>query len=171
MNKYWIKYGLYFVFIILIQGLVMNQLQLNEYIYPMVYIMALLLLPFETSLLASIIISLVLGVFVDMISDTFGLHTSSSLTIGYLRPYILNIIKPRDGYDNSQLPGIHDMGKKWFIIYTLIMLSIHHLWFFIFEILRFDLIDIIILKTIFSSIVSLILIVLLQYILYKPTKQ
>ena len=171
MNNQWVKYSIYFVFIILIQGLVMNQLQISELVYPMVYIMALLVLPFETTLLVSILISLFLGVCVDMISDTFGLHTSASLTIGYLRPYILNIIKPRDGYDSSQVPSIHDMGKKWFLIYALIMLTIHHLWFFIFEILRFDLTDIILLKTLFSVIASFILIVLLQYLLYKPTKQ
>lgn len=171
MNNSWVKYSIYFVFIILIQGLVINQLQLSELVYPMIYIMALLILPFETTLLISIVISLVLGVCVDAFSDTFGLHTSSSLVIGYSRPFLLNIIKPRDGYDNSLLPSIHDMGKTWFLMYALIMLTIHHLWFFTFEILRFDLIDIILLKTIFSTFISLIIIVLLQYLFYKPTKQ
>lgn len=171
MNNQWVKYGIYFVFIILIQGLVMNQLQASELIYPMVYVMVLLVLPFETSLLISILISLILGVCVDTLSDTFGLHTSASLTIGYLRPYLLSVIKPRDGYDNKLIPTIHDMGKTWFLMYAFILLSIHHLWFFGFEILRFDLTDLILFKTILSVISSLVLIVLLQYLLYKPTKQ
>ena len=149
----------------------MNQLQLSELVYPMIYIMALLVLPFETSLLVSILISLLLGVCVDTLSDTFGLHTSASLVVGYSRPYLLNLIKPRDGYDNSLVPSIHDMGKTWFLMYAAIMLSIHHLWFFIFEILKFNLTDIILLKTLFSAVISLIIIVLLQYLLYKPTKQ
>jgi hypothetical protein len=133
--------------------------------------MALLVLPFETSLFVGMLISLVLGISVDALSDTFGLHTSSSLVIGYLRPYLLNLIKPRDGYDNSLIPSIHDMGKTWFLMYASIMLGLHHLWFFTFEILRFDLIDIILIKTLFSVCLSLFLIILLQYILYKPTKQ
>lgn len=171
MNNYWVKYGVLFIFIILLQGLIINQFQLSGYVYPMVYIIAILMLPFETNLFLSIVLSLVLGIGVDAMSDTFGLHTSSSLLIGYTRPYFLNIIKPRDGYDKSVLPSIHDMGKTWFIMSTGIMLLIHHLWFFTFELLRFDLIDVILIKTFLSSIVSLFIIILLQYLFYKPTKQ
>jgi len=170
MNNYWVKYGVNFIFIILLQGLIINQFQLSGYVYPMVYIVAILMLPFETNLFLSILLSLVLGVCIDSMSDTFGLHTSSSLLIGYARPYFLKLIKPRDGYDNLLLPSIHDMGKTWFISSTAMMLFIHHLWFFTFEILRFDLLDLILIKTFLSSIVSLFIIILLQYLFYKPTK-
>lgn len=137
----------------------------------MVYPIAILMLPFETSLFLSIVLSLILGIGVDAMSDTFGLHTSASLVVGYSRPYLLNLLKPRDGYDNSLLPSIHDMGKSWFLMSVGIMLFIHHLWFFTFEILRFDLLDLILLKTFFSTIASVFIIVLLQYLFYKPTKQ
>lgn len=171
MNNHWVKYGIYFIFIILLQGLVMNQFQFSELVYPMIYIIAILMLPFSTSLIISIIISLVLGVCVDAVSDTFGLHTSASLVIGYTRPYLLKLMRPRDGYDLSLTPTIHDMGKSWFLIYVSIMLIIHHLWFFIFEILKFNMIGFILLKTIFSFVLSLFVVLLLQYLLYKPTKQ
>ena len=171
MNNYWVKYGINFIFIILLQGLIINQFQLCGYVYPMVYIVAILMLPFETDLFLSILLSLALGIGVDAMSDTFGLHTSSSLLIGYIRPYFLKLIKPRDGYDSTMLPTIHDMGKTWFIMSTGILLFIHHLWFFTIEILRFDLLDISLIKTFLSSIVSLFIILLLQYLFYKPTKQ
>ena len=171
MNNFWVKYSINFIFIILVQGLIINQLQMSGYVYPMVYIIAILMLPFETNLFVSIVLSLVLGICVDALSDTFGLHTSASLLIGYTRPYLLRLLKPRDGYDNSLTPSIHDMGKTWFLMSTSIMLFIHHLWFFTFEILRFDLIDLILIKTILSVSVSLFIIVLLQYLIYKPSKQ
>jgi len=170
MNNKWIKYGIYFVFIILLQGLVLNKVQYSELVYPMVYIIVILMLPFETSLLTTIIISLSLGISVDIFSDTFGLHTSSALLVGYTRPLLLKLIKPRDGYDTSLLPTIHDMGKTWFLSYVLIIVAIHHLWFFTFEMLRFDLIGLILLKTVLSLLVTLFIIILLQYLLYKPTK-
>ena len=149
----------------------MNQFQFSLLFYPMIYILAILMLPFNTNLFLSIIISLFLGVCVDAVSDTFGLHTSASLVIGYTRPYFLKLIRPRDGYDLSLSPSIHDMGKSWFLTYVTIMLIIHHLWFFIFEMLSFNMIGMIFLKTILSTLMSLFIIVLLQYLLYKPTKQ
>ena len=171
MNNTWVKYIIYFLFIVLLQGLVMNQIQFSEYFYPMIYIMAILMLPLEATLLLTIIVSLFLGVMVDSVSDTFGLHTSSSLLIGYVRPYFLKFIRPRDGYDNSLLPSIHDMGKSWFLTYVTIMLLLHHLWFFSFEMLKFSLIGIILLKTLLSTVLSLTVIILLQYLFYKPSKQ
>ena len=171
MNNPWVKYSIYFVFIILLQGLVFNQIQLSGLIYPMVYTVAIIMLPVETSLLLSIGIAILLGVGVDMFSDTFGLHTSASLLVAYIRPFILKVLRPRDGYDSVLLLSIHDMGKTWFLAFSAILVAIHHLWFFIFELLRFDLIFSIILKTFCSTLVTLFIIILLQYLLYKPTKK
>lgn len=171
MNNPWVKYSIYFIFIILLQGLVFNQVQFSGLVYPMVYIVAIIMLPVETSLYLSIAIALVLGVGVDMFSDTFGLHTSSSLLIAYIRPTILKFLRPRDGYDSVLLLSIHDMGKTWFLTFSGLLVAIHHLWFFSFEQLRFDLFFTIILKTLFSTSVTLFIIVLLQYLLYKPTKK
>jgi len=171
MNNPWVKYSIYFIFMILLQGMVFNQIQFSGLVYPMVYIIAIIMLPVETTLIVSILIALLLGIGIDMFSDTFGLHTSSSLLIAYVRPFILKLVRPRDGYDSVLLLSIHDMGKTWFLTFAAILVAIHHLWFFIFEILRFDLIFSIILKTVFSTLVTLFIIVLLQYLLYKPTKK
>lgn len=171
MNNPWVKYSIYFVFIILLQGLVFNQIQFSGLVYPMVYIVAIIMLPVETSLVLSVIIASILGIGVDMFSDTFGLHTSSALLIAYIRPTVLKLLRPRDGYDSVLLLSIHDMGKTWFLTYAAIITGIHSLWFFTFELLRFDLIFTIILKTLFSTTVTLFIIILLQYLLYKSTKK
>jgi hypothetical protein len=171
MNNAWLKYALNFILVVLIQGLVVKNIEVNEYFNPMLYPIMILMLPFEMNVLLAMTISLLLGVSVDAFSDTFGLHTSSALLIAYLRQTILRYIKPRDGYDSSLLPTLHDMGIVWFMFYSGILLFLHHIWFFSFEILRFDLILLILLKTIFSLFFSLILVVLFQYIFYKPSKK
>ncbi|MBI3136349.1 MAG: rod shape-determining protein MreD [Bacteroidetes bacterium] len=171
MTNTWLKYILIFILVVLIQGLVVNNIEINEFLNPMIYPMLILMLPFELGVLATLIISFILGITIDGFSNTFGLHASSSMLIGYLRPSILNYIKPRDGYDNSLLPSLHDMGIGWFIGYSSLFLFIHHLWFFSFEVLRFDLIMLIAAKTLFSVIFSLLLIILLQYILYTSSKK
>ena len=169
MNN-WAKYSLNFILIILVEGLVINQLDIHEYFNPMVYPMLILMLPFELGVLPTIIISFILGISVDAFSNTFGLHASSAMLIGYLRPTILNYIKPRDGFDISLLPSIQDMGVTWFLGYATLFLSIHHLWFFSLEILKFDVL-LILAKTFCSMLLSLALIILLQYILYTSSRK
>ncbi|WP_066758863.1 hypothetical protein [Crocinitomix algicola] len=171
MNNTWIKYGVYFVLIVLIQGLVVDNIQINEYLNPMIYPIMIMMLPFELGVTVTMLVAVILGLSVDMFSNTFGLNASAALVIGYLRPGILNLIKPRDGYDTVLLPTIHDMGKLWFLTYASILLFIHHLWFFVIEILRFDQFFHIVLKALFSIVFSLALIILFQYIFYKPSKK
>lgn len=170
MYNKWIKYILIFVLIVLVQGLVVNNIQLNEYLMPMIYPLMILMLPFNQNALVSMTVALLLGLSADAFSDTFGLHASAAVLIGYLRPSLMKYIQPKEGYDNSLLPTIHDMGFIWFGIYASLLLFIHHFWFFSIEIFRLDQILLILGKTLFSFIFSFLLIVLFQYIFYKPSK-
>lgn len=171
MNNTWVKYSSYFILIVLIQGLVVNNIQINEYINPLIYPVMIMMLPFELNILITLLVSFLLGISVDAFSNTFGLNASAAIVIGYLRPFILGIIKPRDGYDSVLLPSIHDMGKLWFLSYASVILLIHHLWFFTIEFFRFDQMLHVFLKTLASLVFSLILVVLFQYIFYKPSKK
>jgi hypothetical protein len=171
MNNKWIKYGANFILIVLIQGLVVNNIEITEYLNPMIYPVLIMMLPFELNILVTMLIAFILGLSVDAFSNTFGLNASAAIVIGYLRPFILKIIEPRDGYDTVLIPSIHDMGKLWFLTYALTILFIHHLWFFTIEIFRFDQILHILFKTICSVGFSLLIILLLQYIFYKPSKK
>lgn len=159
-----------FILIVLIQGLVVNNIQWSEYLNPMVYPIMILMLPFQLNAIITMFVALLLGLSVDAFSDAFGLHASAAVLIGYLRSSLMKYIRPKEGYDNNLLPTIQDMGAIWFLIYASIILIIHHLWFFSMEILRFDLILLILGKTILSFLFSLTLIILFQYIFYKPSK-
>ncbi|MFD1551496.1 rod shape-determining protein MreD [Putridiphycobacter roseus] len=170
MSNQWIQYGIYFVAFLLIQGLIINNIALSIYVYPMVYVIAIMMLPFETNVLLAMGIALIMGFGLDILSDTFGLHTSASLFLAYIRPFILKVLQPRDGYENNKLPTVHDMGYTWFLAYAFVCLILHHTWFFAFEIFRFDLIGLLVLKVIFSSLASFILIFIFQFLFYKPSK-
>ena len=160
-----------FILVVLLQGLVVNGIEISTYLNPMIYPVMILLLPFELSAFLTMAIALLLGLSTDAISNTFGLHASSSLLVAYLRPTILRYIKPRDGYDGTLLPTIQDMGIQWFFTYAIIILFLHHFWFFTFEIFSFDRIFGILLKTIGSVIFSLFLMLLFMYIFYKPSRK
>jgi len=171
MNNTWVKYGSYFILIVLIQGLVVNNIEINAYFNPMIYPVMIMMLPFELNILITMLVAFVLGISVDAFSNTFGLNASAAIVVGYLRPTILNLLKPRDGYDPVLLPSIHDMGKLWFLTYASVILFIHHFWFFIIEIFRFVQFFQILGITTLSMLFSLALVILFQYIFYKPSKK
>lgn len=170
MNNNWLKYVLIFILIVLAQGLVVNNIQVSVYLNPMIYPIMILMLPFNLNTIVTMSVALLLGLSVDAFSDTFGLHASAAVMIGYLRPSLMKYIQPKEGYDNALLPTVHDMGIIWFLLYASLLLFVHHLWFFSIEVLRFDLIWLILGKTFLSTIFSLALIVIFQYIFYKPSK-
>ena len=161
---------LIFILIVLAQGLVVNNIQISVYLNPMIYPIMILMLPFNLNTIVTMSVALLLGLSVDAFSDTFGLHASAAVMIGYLRPSLMKYIQPNEGYDNALLPTVHDMGIIWFLLYSSLLLFVHHLWFFSIEVLRFDLIWLILGKTFLSTIFSLALIVIFQYIFYKPSK-
>ncbi len=170
MTKTWKTYSILFINILLFQVLVLNHFEISRLIYPMMYVILILDLPVKINQLTLIAISIFLGICLDALSDTFGLHTSSLILLAYIRPIVLKYIRPRDGYDKINQPTLREMGKFWYTEYALIMLFIHHLWFFSFELFRLDLIGIIILKSLLSTFFSFILILLVQYLFYKPVK-
>ena len=159
MNNRWILYGVYFILIVLLQGLVVNHLGIGVYAYPMIYILLLIILPFEVNFILSLGIAI-----------AFGLHTSASLWLAFMRPTILKTLKPRDGYEVALMPTTHDMGITWYTAYAGIMIVIHHIWFFTLEVFRFDLLGLILLKIIVSAILSLLIILGLQVLLFKSSK-
>jgi len=136
----------------------------------MVYILVILVLPFDFNILLTIAIALILGISVDTLSDTFGLHTSAAIFVAYFRPAVLKLLTPRDGYDSSVIPTIQDMGFTWFSAYSGLLILLHHIWFFTIEIFRLDLSGLIVLKVFVSFLFSFIFMIGLQFLLYKPSK-
>ncbi len=170
MTKTWKKYSILFITTLLFQVLVLNHFEISRFVYPMMYVILILDLPVKINQFLVVAISILLGICLDALSDTFGLHTSSLILVAYIRPIVLKYIRPRDGYDKINQPTLREMGKFWYAEYALIILFIHHLWFFSFELFRMDLAGTIILKSLLSTIFSFILILLVQYLFYKPVK-
>jgi rod shape-determining protein MreD len=129
-----ILHSLRFVLFILIQVLVLNNLELGWGIYPMLYPLFILLLPFEMGTVALMLIAFALGLAIDSLSNTYGLHASSALVMAYFRPLVFKLFAPRDGYDNVEESNLPTMGMRWFISAYGLLLLIHHTWFFLLEI-------------------------------------
>ncbi|MFZ4059415.1 MAG: rod shape-determining protein MreD, partial [Ferruginibacter sp.] len=77
MNNVYFRNISRFFLLILLQVLVFNNMHLNGYINPYVYVLFILLLPFETPQWLLLISAFLLGFGVDLFSDTMGMHTAA----------------------------------------------------------------------------------------------
>ena len=156
-----------FIFLILLQVWVLNNIQFSGYLNPYMYVLFILLLPFETPGWAVLLLSFFLGLSVDMFTDTIGMHASASVFMGFLRSFVLQSIAPRDGYEVGTFPRVFFYGVIWFLKYSLLLVFMHHLFLFSIEVFNFKTFHLVILRTILSTIFTTILILVSQFIIFR----
>jgi rod shape-determining protein MreD len=157
------RFGLAFILLILVQVLVFNNIQFSGYVNPYVYIMFILLLPVEIPSWLLLLLSFLTGIIMDFFMGSPGMHASATLFAGFIRPYVLRIISPRDGYEAGSAPSMFTYGFRWFVIYTTIIVFIHHLILFYLEVFRFADFFITMERVFLSLVISITFILLFEY--------
>lgn len=158
-----IRYFLIFLFLVLLQILVLNNIQFSGYVNPYVYIMFILLLPVEIPSWLLLLLSFALGLTIDLFSGSPGMHSSATLLAGFVRPYVLRIIAPRDGYESGSEPSMQAYGFRWFLTYTVIIVLIHHTALFYLEVFRLSGFFRTFARVLVSSFFSISFILFLEY--------
>jgi rod shape-determining protein MreD len=125
--------------------------------------MLILLLPVEIPSWLLLIVSFLTGLIIDLFSGTPGIHASATVLAGFVRPHILRLISPRDGYEPGATPSMIIYGFRWFIIYTAIIVLIHHFALFYLEVFRFADFFRTLLRVLLSSLFSITFILLAEY--------
>lgn len=156
-----------FVVLILFQVLVMDNVMINGYMIPYIYLLFILLMPFETPRWIQLLSGFALGLTMDLFSGTLGMHTAAVVLIAFVRPYLLDLLASRDGYELDTFPRIHYYGFLWFLKYTLIIVFIHHLALFYLEVFQLKVFFSTLLRVILSTILSTSTIVLSQYFVFR----
>ena len=156
-----------FVVVVLFQVLVMDNVMLNGYMVPYVYLLFILLMPFETPRWIVLISGFMLGLGIDLFEHTPGMHTAATVLLAFVRPYILSLLAPRDGYEPETFPRVHFYGFTWFLKYTLLMVLVHHLALFYLEVFQLQNFLSTLSRVILSSILSASTIVLSQFFVFR----
>lgn len=159
-----LRYTLIFAMLLILQLFLFNNIQFSGYVNPYVYILFILLLPVEIPSWLLLIISFFSGLSIDLLTGTPGMHTSATVLAGFARPYILRLISPREGYEAGSVPSMFAYGFKWFLLYTVFIVLIHHTFLFYIEVFRLSDFFNTFLRVLLSSLFSVIFILLLEYI-------
>jgi hypothetical protein len=162
-----IKYSFRFLIIVLLQVLIFKNIYLGRFILLLPYILFIISLPFAANRLLVLGLSLVLGLTIDTFYDSEGLFAAASVLVGFLRYYLLNFLAPRDGFTSTTVPSAQIMGWPLYLTYAGVSIFIHNFTFFYLEIFRFNDFFTTLLKVFLSTIFSLILIMLMQFLFYK----
>jgi hypothetical protein len=166
-----LKLLLPFVVIVAFQVLVLNRIDLSfgefNYIHVLLYPYLILVLPFQFNKYATLCYAFVLGLIIDVLSGTMGIHASATVLIAYLQPVIQQVFEPREGFVSGDAPSVRKQGLSWVFVQVSILVFIHHLFLFSVEAFSFVYLFEIILRTIFSFMVSTI-IIMLTFILFNP---
>ena len=156
-----------FVVVLLFQVLVMDNVMINGYMIPYIYLLFILLLPFETPRWIQLISGFALGLAMDLFTGTAGMHTAATVLLAFVRPHLLVLMAPRDGYEPETFPRIFYYGWLWFLKYTVLLVLIHHMALFYLEIFQLKDFFSTLLRVILSTILSTSTIVLSQYFVFR----
>lgn len=162
-----LKYTGLFILLFTIQVLLMNNIQFSGFVNPYIYVLFILLLPFETPSLIILLISFFTGLIIDLTSGTLGLHASATVVAGFLRPYVLNLVSPHEGYEQGDKPGLKTYGLRWFMTYILIIVFFHHLVLFYVEAFRFEFFFRTLLRVFLSTVFTFLFIIIIQSIIIR----
>lgn len=159
---------LLFVFIglILLQVLVLNNVLLFDRINPYLYIAFIFIYPFKKNRFPIISLGFLLGLFVDLFSDSGGAHAFATTTIAFLRPYFFRTVFQKTELDYEFFSLKQESFGKVFN-FIVILTFIHH--FLLFSLLNFSFQNFfyVISNTFLSGIFSLVIYFLGSFILSR----
>jgi len=160
-----------FAILVGVQVLIIKNIELGQFINPFIYILFIIVLPFETPKWLLLLSAFAMGITIDMFYDTAGMHAAACVFIGYLRPGLLKLFSPRDGYEFGTQPTIQYLGIPWFLSYSAILIVLHHLVLFYIEVFRFSEFFSTLLRVIISSMFTILLVVISQYLFHNKKAQ
>lgn len=158
MIRIGLKYGLGSLGILILQVLVINNIYVFDYLHPYLYVWILLMLPMSLPNWAILLSGFSLGLLMDLFQFTPGLHSSATVLVAFIRPFLVSIMFPKEGITGTLAPHINTFGFTKYFTYALLVVFIHHLALFFLEVFSFEELQQTLLRVGLNTLVSLPLI-------------
>ena len=168
MNSIFSIHTVRFIALVILQVLILNHINFLGYINPYIYILFIALYPVRNNRVTLILLSFLLGITIDMFLDTGGIHAGASVFIAYMRPVILKNSLGTVYEHQSVKFNTVDFGSK--LTYFSLLTVLHHFVLFSLEIFSISGIILIFQKTLFSSIFTILLSVVITIIFSRKSK-
>lgn len=163
--------SLRFILLVFVQIFMLKNMVIYDLNVPYLYVLFILLLPFETPNWLLFFLSFLLGITVDLFNDTLGLHAAACTILALVRILFIAITVQKDNYDSDPEPSLSIMGFRWFFFYALILTLIHHFFLLNFEVFKFSEIPSTLSRVILSSLFTLTLIFVSELLFFKKKQR
>lgn len=157
-----------FVFLILLQVLVLNNINFLGYINPHLYVLFLILYPFNGNQTLFLLLSFFLGLGIDIFEDSGGINAAACLLAAYIRPVLLRF-SFGISYDYQTIKFSNTpLGSRF--SYVVILVVVHHFILFLLEVFNFAHLLLLLKKTLFSGIFTTVLVFISLFLFNKKSR-
>ena len=115
----------WFIGLVLLQVLILNNVHIAGYATPFLYIYFILKFSSGTSRNELMLWAFFFGLTIDIFSDTPGMNAAATVLLAFLRPTFLRLFVPRDTLD-TLVPAVRTMGISPFLKYLVASVLVHH---------------------------------------------
>lgn len=151
-----IKQLLSFVFLILLQVLVLNHISFLGYAIPFLYVYFIIKQPIGINRNLIIFLGFLLGFIIDVFCNTPGLNAAATTFVAFMRRPIQGLFFSREDFDQL-VPKLSTLGSA-FIKYTIMMVLVHHTILILLEAFSYSDFSILLLRIFASSALTLLII-------------
>ncbi|HZI54174.1 MAG TPA: rod shape-determining protein MreD [Chitinophagaceae bacterium] len=150
-----------FLLFTMVQVYVLNKIpHLHQFITPYIYFLYLLWLPFNISRIGLLITAFVTGMALDFFTMTPGLHAAACVLLAYARPFVINILTPKDSSEfNYREPSPKALGWTPYLVYVFVLTLLHHGYLTLLEWLSFGTFLQFLIKIVATTAISMLLII------------
>jgi len=140
----------------LIQWLLINNLHWLGAFHPYIYLLPLIMLPATLPRWAEMLIGAVVGLLMDLICSTMGVHMAATVALAYFRPLLIGRLVQDAQRISTQISAI-TMGDWQFFTMMVLMVMLHHTLVFLLEAWSLEHIGWLIFTILLSSFVTFII--------------
>ncbi len=133
---------------------------------PFIYVLFILVLPFQTPNLLLYVIAFTTGLTLDTFYDTVGVHTSACVALTFVRILFIAVSLNRDAIDEPE-PSLGNMGFRWFSLYAVLCIFAHHLVLFFLEAFKFTSLAYTLGRTLLSVVFTIFTVLLVEFIFHN----
>lgn len=157
-----------FILLLAAQIIVFNNINFFGYVNPFPYVLFIILFPVNGNKSTLLLYSFLLGITMDLFSNSGGVHAASCLLLAYFRP---TLFKFSFGLSYEyQTVKINDVLTPERFSFIFFAVFIHHFTLFLLEIFQLQFLWEIILRTVLSTLFTILICIVLIYIL-KPKRR
>lgn len=168
MNSTFLVNTFRFILLLALQIIIFNNMTFLGFIMPLPYILFILLYPVNGNKSILLVASFLLGITMDLFSNSGGIHATSCLILAYFRP---SIFKFSFGisyeYQTIKLNETLTPERFSFLLFSVVL---HHFTLFILEAFQISFFWDILIRTLLSTVFTVISCIIIIYLI-KPNKR